>query len=90
MRACGIGTVTCLRTSALLRLALDDVPDPRRRGILAVDCVHVDTVLTLRRELFDRLLIVNEHHPRRVLTEYLLQHRGLSETLLGELSRISI
>jgi putative transposase len=27
---------------------------------------------TLRRELFDRLLIVNEHHRRQVLTEYLL------------------
>jgi Integrase core domain len=26
---------------------------------------------TLRRELLDRLLIVNEHHLRRVLTEYL-------------------
>jgi putative transposase len=26
---------------------------------------------TLRRELFDRVLIVNEHHLRRVLTEYL-------------------
>ena len=26
---------------------------------------------TLRRELFDRLLIVNEHHLRLVLTEYL-------------------
>jgi putative transposase len=26
---------------------------------------------TLRRELFDRLLIVNEHHLRQVLTEYL-------------------
>ena len=31
---------------------------------------------TLRRELLDRLLIINEHHLRRVLTEYLraLQH----------------
>ena len=28
---------------------------------------------TLRRELFDRLLVVNEHHLRQVLTEY-LQH----------------
>ena len=28
---------------------------------------------TLRREVFDRLLIINEHHLRRVLTEY-LQH----------------
>jgi len=29
---------------------------------------------TLRQELFDRLLIVNEHHLRRVLTEYLLHY----------------
>jgi hypothetical protein len=26
---------------------------------------------TLRRELLDRLLILNERHPRQVLTEYL-------------------
>ena len=31
---------------------------------------------TLRRELFDRLLIVNEHHLRRVLAEYLLHYNG--------------
>jgi putative transposase len=31
---------------------------------------------TLRRELFDRLLIVNEHHPRRVGTEYLLHYNA--------------
>jgi transposase InsO family protein len=40
---------------------------------------------TLRRELFDRLLIVNEHHLRRVLNEYLQHyntarpHRGLNQ-----------
>jgi transposase InsO family protein len=40
---------------------------------------------TLRRELFDRLLIVNEHHLRQVLTEYLRhyntarQHRALGQ-----------
>jgi transposase InsO family protein len=40
---------------------------------------------TLRRELFDRLLIVDEHHLRRVLTEYLLHyntarpHRSLGQ-----------
>jgi len=40
---------------------------------------------TLRRELFDRLLILNEHHLRRVLTEYLIQvntarpHRTLGQ-----------
>ena len=26
---------------------------------------------TLRRELLDRVLAVNEHHPRRILTTYL-------------------
>lgn len=31
---------------------------------------------TLRRELFDRLLIVNEHHLRRVLAQYLLHYNG--------------
>ncbi len=31
-------------------------------------------IATLRRELFDRLLIVNEHHLRQVLTEYLLHY----------------
>ena len=38
---------------------------------------------TLRREVFDRLLIINEHHLRRVLTEYLLHyprpHRSLGQ-----------
>ena len=40
---------------------------------------------TLRRELLDRLLIVNEHHLRRVLAEYLRHynaarpHRGLNQ-----------
>ena len=40
---------------------------------------------TLRREVFDRLLIIDEHHLRRVLTEYLLHyntarpHRFLSQ-----------
>ena len=31
-------------------------------------------LLTLRRELFDRLLIANEHHLRQVLTEYLAHY----------------
>ena len=31
---------------------------------------------TVRRELFDRLLIVNEHHLRRVLTEYLRHYNA--------------
>ena len=31
---------------------------------------------TLRGELFDRLLIVNEHHLRQVLTEYLRHYNA--------------
>jgi putative transposase len=31
---------------------------------------------TLRRELLDRLLIVNEHHLRQVLTEYLIHYNA--------------
>jgi putative transposase len=40
---------------------------------------------TLRREILDRMLIVNEHHLRRVLTEYLVHynitrpHRSLGQ-----------
>ena len=41
---------------------------------------------TLRRELLDRLLIVNEHHLRRVLTEYLLHYNtGRPHRALGQL-----
>ena len=42
---------------------------------------------TLRRELLDRLLIVNEHHLRQVLTEY-LQHYNTARPhrALGQLA----
>src|SRR6266567_268665 len=45
---------------------------------------------TLRRELLDRLLIVSEHHLRRVLTGYLLHyntarpHRALGQLAPGQ------
>ena len=42
---------------------------------------------TLRRELFDRLLIVNEHHLRRVLTEYHLHYNAARpHRALGQLT----
>ena len=42
---------------------------------------------TLRRELLDRLLIVNEHHLRQVLTEYLQHYNaGRPHCALGELA----
>jgi putative transposase len=42
---------------------------------------------TLRREVFDRLLIVNEHHLREVLTEYLLHYNAARpHRALGQLT----
>jgi putative transposase len=47
----------------------------------------------LRREFSDRLLIINEHHLRRVLTEYLRHynaarpHRALGQLAPGATSR---
>jgi len=42
---------------------------------------------TLRREVLDRLLIVNEHHLRQVLTEYLRHYNtGRPHRALGQLT----
>jgi hypothetical protein len=41
---------------------------------------------TLRRELLDRLLIVNEHHLRWVLTEYLRHYNTARHRALGQLT----
>jgi putative transposase len=42
---------------------------------------------TLRREVFDRLLIVDEHHLRRVLTEYLHHYNAARpHRALGQLA----
>jgi len=42
---------------------------------------------TLRREVLDRLLIVNEHHLRQVLTEYLLHYNtARPHRTLGQLA----
>jgi putative transposase len=42
---------------------------------------------TLRRELFDRLLIVSEYHLRRVLTEYLRHYNAARpHRALGQLA----
>jgi putative transposase len=42
---------------------------------------------TLRRELLDRLLIINEHHLRRILTEYLRHYNtARPHRTLGQLA----
>jgi transposase InsO family protein len=62
-----------------IRILASQPQTPRANAI----CERI--IRTLRRELFDRLLIVNEHHLRRVLTEYLRHyntarpHRALGQ-----------
>jgi putative transposase len=51
-------------TAAGMRILASPPQAPRANAI----CERM--IGTLRRELFDRVLIVNEHHLRRVLTEY--------------------
>jgi putative transposase len=51
-----------------IRILLSPPQAPRANAV----CERM--IGTLRRELFDRLLIINEHHLRRVLTEYLIHY----------------
>ena len=66
-------------TAEGIRILVSPPQAPRANAI----CERI--IGTLRRELLDRLLIVNEHHLRRVLTEYLSHyntarpHRSLGQ-----------
>ena len=66
-------------TAAGMRILASPPQAPRANAI----CERM--IGTLRRELLDRVLIVNEHHLRRVLTEYLCHcnaarpHRALGQ-----------
>ena len=55
-------------TAGGIRILASPPQAPRANAI----CERI--IGTLRRELLDRLLIVNEHHLRQVLTEYLLHY----------------
>jgi hypothetical protein len=73
------GSFDAVFTAEGIRILASPPQVPRANAI----CERI--IGTLRRELFDRLLIVNEHHLRRVLTEYLLHyntarpHRALGQ-----------
>jgi putative transposase len=66
-------------TAAGIRILASPPQAPRANAI----CERI--IGTLRRELLDRSLIVNEHHLRRVLTEYMAHyntarpHRSLGQ-----------
>ena len=59
------GSFDAVFTAEAIRILASPPQAPRANAI----CERM--IGTLRRELFDRLLIVNEHHLRRVLIEYL-------------------
>ena len=73
------GSFDAAFTAAGVRILASPPQAPRANAI----CGRING--TLRRELLDRLLIVNEHHLRRVLTEYLRHyntarpHRALGQ-----------
>jgi putative transposase len=73
------GSFDAVFTAEGIRILLSPPQAPRANAI----CER--TTGTLRRELLDRLLIINEHHLRQVLTEYLEHyntarpHRGLGQ-----------
>jgi transposase InsO family protein len=66
-------------TAVGIRILASPPQAPRANAI----CERI--ISTLRRELLDRVLIVNEHHLRRALTEYLRHytaarpHRSLGQ-----------
>jgi putative transposase len=73
------GSFDAVFTAEGIRILASPPQAPRANAI----CEPI--IGTLRRELFDRLLIVHEHHLRRVLTQYLRHyntarpHRGLGQ-----------
>jgi putative transposase len=73
------GSFDAVFTAEGIRILASPPQAPRANAI----CERV--IGTLRRELFDRLLVVNERHLRQVLTEYLLHyntarpHRALGQ-----------
>jgi transposase InsO family protein len=73
------GSFDAVFTAAAIRILTSPPQAPKANAI----CERM--IGTLRREVFDRLLIVNEHHLCRVLTEYLRHyntarpHRSLGQ-----------
>ena len=75
------GSFDAVFTAEGIRILASPPRAPRENAI----CERV--IGTLRRELFDRLLIVNEHHLRQVLTEYLQHYNtGRPHRALGQLA----
>jgi transposase InsO family protein len=66
------GQFTGAFDAVLSGAAIEEVKIPPRSPRANAICERI--IGTLRRELLDRMLIVNEHHLRQVLTEYLIHY----------------
>ncbi len=77
------GSFDAAFTAAGIRVLASPPQAPR------VNAICEGIIGTLRRELLDRLLVVNEHHLRQVLTEY-LQHYNTAwpHRALGQLAPV--
>ncbi len=68
-------------TAEGIRILASPPQAPRANAI----CERI--IATLRRELLDQLLILNEHHLRRVLTEYMAHYNAARpHRALGQLA----
>jgi hypothetical protein len=75
------GSFDAVFTAEGIRILASPPQAPRANAI----CERM--IGTLRREVIDRLLIVNEHHLREVLTEYLLHYNAARpHRALGQLT----
>jgi putative transposase len=75
------GSFNAVFTAEGIKILASPPQAPRANAI----CERI--IGTLRRELFDRLLIVSEHHLRQVLTEYLRHYNtGRRHRALGQLA----
>jgi putative transposase len=74
------GSFDAVFMAAGVRILASPPQAPRANAI----CERI--IGTLRRELVDRLLIVNEHHLRQVLTEYLRHYNTARHRSLGQLT----
>ena len=79
------GSFDAVLTAEGIRILASPPQAPRANAI----CERM--IGTLRRELLDRLLIVNEHHLRQVLNEYLLHYNtARPHRSLGQLAPVQV
>jgi Integrase core domain len=78
------GSFDAVFTAESIRILASPPQAPRANAI----CERI--IGTLRRELLDQLLILNEHHLRRVLTEYMAHYNEARTVPLASSHRLRL